>query len=777
MTSFLTSLADAYLDKALPRRRRALRWIRKTSDPLGAVRLEALLRQLPARGPLHEDALTVLEAADAEDARAALEELAQRPNLANPTRELMELLRTLSRQGPFQDSAAELGPTEAASAAEAAAAAGLALRPVAVRLLVRTEPVHAAEALRVFRATGSQDRDPSAYLISLLSAPLRPSKTWVRESGDPLGHEGLKELLDQFPQLRETLQDDILSAIVSTDAADAKAALVQVAEAEAHPNPNRLLKGLLKSLNCDSPLVDTATPLGEEGLEEEMLSHPELRGELSPCAARLLARTDASHAKEMLDKFSASSDKKRNPSAFLVSMISGSASWARARQPLGAEGLERLLRRFPLQLDPSLQATLRLADAEDVKAVLEELAQRPDLENPTKMALGLLRSLSAKGPFQGVGRLFGRWRVARLLEQRPELIALGPCALRLLERTQAEHAKKCLELLGARWSTLDAPAAWFTSLLRRRLVKAKEASAEPRGRRLAAHGVRTSAAMSLAAELLAGGTAGAVGIMATQPMDTIRDLGIRLQSNSHTLGRLPYNGIVDCARSTLHAEGVRGLWKGFASPTFTVGGMNAVLFLSFEAASRALRDPSKEEQDLKHIFLAGSIAGTFSAFITGPTELVKCLAQTNLTNQGTVREEIEIMHRLVTKNGLLGAHGPLRGLGMTVLRDTPSNGIYFTVYEFISRNLGKSDMSSFVAGGCAGVCSWSSVYPIDVIKTRWTTAPPGTYGSLMHCLRTTVEQEGLGVLTRGYGATMARAFPQHAVVFATYELIKSTLKW
>ena len=119
------------------------------------------------------------------------------------------------------------------------------------------------------------------------------------------------------------------------------------------------------------------------------------------------------------------------------------------------------------------------------------------------------------------------------------------------------------------------------------------------------------------------------------------------------------------------------------------------------------------------------------------------------------------MHRLVTKNGLLGAHGPLRGLGtlgslqghfsssdftafpggrnvgvvptdplsdarMTVLRDTPSNGrfdcnswevrfcflygtaleahprIYFTVYEFISRNLGKSDMSSFVAGGCAG---------------------------------------------------------------------------
>ena len=98
--------------------------------------------------------------------------------------------------------------------------------------------------------------------------------------------------------------------------------------------------------------------------------------------------------------------------------------------------------------------------------------------------------------------------------------------------------------------------------------------------------------MSLATELLAGGFAGAVGIMATQPMDTIR---IRLQSSSHALGRAPYKGILDCFKSMLHSEGVRGLWKGYASPTFTVSGMNAILFLTYEASIRSVRGNSKED--------------------------------------------------------------------------------------------------------------------------------------------------------------------------------------
>ncbi|CAK9093885.1 Mitochondrial magnesium exporter 1 [Durusdinium trenchii] len=166
--------------------------------------------------------------------------------------------------------------------------------------------------------------------------------------------------------------------------------------------------------------------------------------------------------------------------------------------------------------------------------------------------------------------------------------------------------------------------------------------------------------MSLATELVAGGLAGAVGIMATQPMDTIR---IRLQSTSHALGRAPYAGIIDCCRSVLKTEGLRGLWKGYASPTFTVGGMNAILFLTYEATSRFLRDPSKKEDSLQTVFLAGCVAGSGSALINGPTELVKVLAQTNLKNKGTLSEEWHIAKTLVQEHGVLHPRGPLRGLG------------------------------------------------------------------------------------------------------------------
>jgi hypothetical protein len=37
---------------------------------------------------------------------------------------------------------------------------------------------------------------------------------------------------------------------------------------------------------------------------------------------------------------------------------------------------------------------------------------------------------------------------------------------------------------------------------------------------------------------------------------------------------------MDVARTTMRKEGLRGLYKGVASPTLTVGAMNAVLFFS-----------------------------------------------------------------------------------------------------------------------------------------------------------------------------------------------------
>jgi len=285
------------------------------------------------------------------------------------------------------------------------------------------------------------------------------------------------------------------------------------------------------------------------------------------------------------------------------------------------------------------------------------------------------------------------------------------------------------------------------------------------------------ASMAVANELIAGGIAGSVGILATQPMDTIR---IRLQSSAKELGlKRPFSGIIDCASTTLRHEGLRGLYKGIASPTLTVGAMNAVLFFSYEYASRGLRAQSGLSSDatlsLGQVFLAGSASGFASAFITAPTELVKCIAQTNIHNQGRVAEEWQIFRNMTQRHGWLGPHGPTRGLFATIVRDCPSFGLYFLFYEASLRKFGDDKLVTFAAGGGAGVLAWSSIYPLDVVKTRWQTAAPGQYSNFGHCARSIVAQDGWRALFRGFGATMARAWPQNGFVFCTYEMVKGLL--
>lgn len=63
-----------------------------------------------------------------------------------------------------------------------------------------------------------------------------------------------------------------------------------------------------------------------------------------------------------------------------------------------------------------------------------------------------------------------------------------------------------------------------------------------------------------------------------------------------------------------------------------------------------------------------------------------------------------------------------RGMEFTLLREIIGSSIYFGSYEVLKtqmseRNINTS-ISTFVAGGSAGLLSWVFSYPIDVVKTR-----------------------------------------------------------
>lgn len=129
---------------------------------------------------------------------------------------------------------------------------------------------------------------------------------------------------------------------------------------------------------------------------------------------------------------------------------------------------------------------------------------------------------------------------------------------------------------------------------------------------------------------------------------------------------------------------------------------------------------------------------------------------------------------------------------ITAVRDSVGYGFYFWSYELAKRTVvNESDshtqgaLKVLLCGGLAGVVTWASIFPLDVVKTRvqtWdlvgrgdasqpllgtasqatVTERPGIFKIAQQVYRT----EGAGAFFRGLGVCSARAFIVNAVQWA-----------
>ncbi|KAL7064731.1 hypothetical protein AAHC03_04632 [Spirometra sp. Aus1] len=99
-----------------------------------------------------------------------------------------------------------------------------------------------------------------------------------------------------------------------------------------------------------------------------------------------------------------------------------------------------------------------------------------------------------------------------------------------------------------------------------------------------------------------------------------------------------------------------------------------------------------------------------------------------------------------------------------------------------------SPLCTAIAGGFGGVCLWTAIFPLDVIKSRiqvgrtavasvmaseasstsFTTPPPRIVTTLVQILRT----EGVGSLYNGLLPTLFRTIPATATLFVVVEETK-----
>ena len=297
----------------------------------------------------------------------------------------------------------------------------------------------------------------------------------------------------------------------------------------------------------------------------------------------------------------------------------------------------------------------------------------------------------------------------------------------------------------------------------------------------------------MSADFWASYISGATGILIGNRLDVLKVRAQAGTSNTLSIGALEPG----------HAlQRVSALFRGAAAPILGYGALNSILFMSFNRSLK-LMDPSIFDctklagVNLSKIWMAGAIGGLATFVVSAPSELIKCRAQLIVDGQ-------ESSYRVLKD---IWKHGGIRGLyyggTITALRDGFGYGWYFWSYELTKRLLLSRQADPYasptaaevlVSGGLAGVVTWVSIYPLDVVKTRLQTQPSWHADRQRLLPGGTVaahgEQTSLSIAReiwqtsrargfyRGVGICSLRAFIVNAVqVSALFRLSTKLLTW
>ncbi|OCT86552.1 mitoferrin-1 [Xenopus laevis] len=98
--------------------------------------------------------------------------------------------------------------------------------------------------------------------------------------------------------------------------------------------------------------------------------------------------------------------------------------------------------------------------------------------------------------------------------------------------------------------------------------------------------------------------------------------------------------------------------------------------------------------------------------------------------------------------------------------------------EYESLPPGASPLTHMMAGAVAGILEHTVMYPVDSVKTRMQSLQPdpnAQYRGVTEALKRIIRTEGLFTPLRGINVTMLGAGPAHALYFACYEKMKTTV--
>jgi hypothetical protein len=267
--------------------------------------------------------------------------------------------------------------------------------------------------------------------------------------------------------------------------------------------------------------------------------------------------------------------------------------------------------------------------------------------------------------------------------------------------------------------------------------------------------------------------AGIGNTLSSHPLDTIK---VRMQ--------LLNKSLIETIRHTVSKEGAKSLYKGVGSPLVNVPIIYAISFGSYEIGKWFQGIKPEDEVRFSQSVKAGAFAGLCISVVMTPMELIKCrLQMQDLGSRAKTFTTLGMVKHTISEYGLKGMY---KGHLITITREVPAGAIYFGTFDLVHRKLkerfGENPFLPLLGGSVAGLLSYMSAYPQDVIKTRLQLDcgevrkyPNNKFikdGGIINCVKDVWKTNGIRGFTRGFSACGTKAMVAEATTFFIYENTK-----
>merc|ERR1712055_616276 len=281
------------------------------------------------------------------------------------------------------------------------------------------------------------------------------------------------------------------------------------------------------------------------------------------------------------------------------------------------------------------------------------------------------------------------------------------------------------------------------------------------------------------------GIAAGVAKTATAPIERVKLL-VQNQDEMLKQGRLdkPYNGIVDCTRRTMAAEGVGAFWRGNLANVIRYFPTQALNF-AFKDSIKAMFSVAKDASQVTKFSVniaSGGCAGSLSLLFVYSLDYARTRMANDAKTKGGERQFnglIDVYRKTIAADGIAGLY---RGFVISCVGIFIYRGMYFGLYDSLKPILLGPDaglLLSFCLGYGVTVTSGLMSYPIDTVRRRMmmTSGTAVKYKGSIDCFVQVCKNEGFMSLMKGAGANILRGVAGAGVLAGFDSFKKLYIGW